>query len=70
MSNRYETYNWKKEDWEAHNRLQDNSIKRIIEDFHDIKDRIIKTISLRYGKDAKGLEFIKNLFREEFKKFK
>lgn len=38
MSNRYESINWKKDDWEAHNRLKHAAIQRIIEEFmEDLK---------------------------------
>lgn len=33
MSNRYETNYWKKEDWEAHNRLMNAAIERQREEF-------------------------------------
>lgn len=43
--------------------------EELIGGFQKSRERIIKAIELRYGKTAKGLEYLKNLFKDEFKKW-
>ncbi len=42
----------------------------LIKEFLKIGDRIVIQIKLRYGSDAKGSEYLENLFKNEFEKLK
>ena len=44
-----------------------NDVKeKIISDFDNIKDRIILQMEGRYGRNAKGMEYLRKLFEKEF----
>lgn len=44
-----------------------NQKQKLIEDFINIKKRIMIAMEERYGKTAKGLEYLENLFKDEIK---
>ncbi len=77
--NHKELYAWLVEDlWgsfgynspEEHARVILNFIsKNLIEEFKNIRDRIMIAIREKYGKDAKGSEYLENLFKDELKKW-
>ncbi len=41
--------------------------KKLIEEFKNIRDRIMIAMKERYGKTAKGNEYLENLFKDELK---
>ncbi len=49
--------------------IRDDKEKEDIEEFKNKRDRIIIAMKERYGKTAKGNEYLENLFKKEFKKW-
>ncbi len=42
--------------------------EKLIEEFKNIRDRIMIAMKERYGKTAKGNEYLENLFKDELEK--
>lgn len=49
--------------------LEGEEKHQLIEGFLEIKNRIMVAMKERYGKTAKGNEFLENLLKDEFKKW-
>ncbi|KKM22452.1 hypothetical protein LCGC14_1625190 [marine sediment metagenome] len=54
---------------EAHAPVLIKMISRgIIQEFLDVRDRIITAMKLRYGEYAKGNKYLENIFKKELEK--